>query len=245
MLFINWQIDFEKQIIIGSDSLELLNPQGQEISAEVNQFSYAIEILLNDKNGEKVAFIFDTGSNGALLCDHDVLSKMAYQDSIFFLGGSSYGLSGKTSRDTTKVNVTDDLIIGSVEFPTAYINASENALELIGNKILSNYLVTFSWEEEKIWLEAYHQVESLKLFPYGTNYEEGFAMIDKLEVSAAQATGIKPGDTIISMNGEPIGSLKEAYCSARNSVKDSVLMQVISHGDTVEALFTVQDLKTY
>ncbi len=95
MRFINWQIDFEKQIIIGSDSLELLNPQGQEISAEVNQFSYAIEILLNDKNGEKVAFIFDTGSNGALLCDHDVLSKMAYQDSIFFWAALAMGLAAK------------------------------------------------------------------------------------------------------------------------------------------------------
>lgn len=245
MRFANWQIDFEQQMIISSDSLELLNPQGQEITGDVNQFTYAIEVLLNDKNGEPIEFIFDTGSSGALLCDLDVLSRMAYGDSIIFLGGSSFGLSGKTSRDTTIVYISDDLKTGSVDFPTSYISVRENALELLGNDILRNYLVTISWDQEKIWLKPYRPVETLTLFPYGASYDEGYAVIDEIEVNASQASGIKPGDTIIAMNGEAIGSLKEAYCSARNSVKDSVQLQVMSHGDTVEVLFTAQELKAF
>ena len=245
MRFANWQIDYKRQMIICSDSLELLNPQGKEVTADVNQFSYAIAVLLDDKDGEPVEFIFDTGSSGSLLCDTNVLSKMTYQDSIIFLGGSSFGLSGKTTRDTTIVYIKDDLKIGSVDLPTSYINVRENALELLGNHILRNYLVTISWEEEKIWLKPYKQVEILDLFPYGTSFDEGFAVIDEIEVNAAQASGIRPGDVIVSMNGTPIGSSEEAYCSARQNVKDSVHLQVLSQDDTLKVIFTTQDLTTF
>jgi len=66
--------------------------------------------------------------------------------------------------------------------------------------------------------------------------------MDKLEVVAAQATGIEPGDTIIAVNGKLIGQSQEAYCIARQHLKDSVQMQIMSRGDTLSVLFTAQDL---
>jgi hypothetical protein len=223
----NWQVDYENQIIRFSDKLDKLDVKGDKVALKINKFTFEPEVALQVNDTTPIYFTFDTGNAGGILADKETFEQIKFQNKFLFSGGKATGLSAtnkKEFRDSTVYKLSDQLKLSTIKLdPTIIDYETPKALNLLGNKVLENYLVTISWSENAVWLK---KIRTLKPSLFNFQYHK---MGDKWLITAIEKNlrfrfNVQPGDEILEINGVTVN--KQNMCT---TFPENTIFTVQSH----------------
>ena len=217
----NWQVDYENQIITFSDKLDKLAVKGDKVALKINKFSFEPQVALHVNDTTPVYFTFDTGNAGGILSDKETFEQIKFQNKFLFSGGKATGLSAtnkKEFRDSTVYKLSDQLKLGTIKLDTTIIDyETPKALNLLGNKVLENYLVTISWSENAVWLKKIRTSKpSLLNFQYHKMGDKW--LITAIEKNLRSRFNVKPGDEILEINGVTVNKQNRCTTFPENTI---------------------------
>jgi hypothetical protein len=217
----NWQIDYENQIIRFSDKLDKLAVKGDKVALKINKFTFEPQVALHVNDTTPVYFTFDTGNAGGILADKETFEQIKFQNKFLFSGGKATGLSAtnkKEFRDSTVYKLSDQLKLGTLKLdPTIIDYETPKALNLLGNKVLENYLVTISWSENAVWLK---KIKTLKpsLFNFQYHKMGDKWLITAIEKNLRSRFNVQPGDEILEINGVTVNKQNRCTTFPENTI---------------------------
>ena len=217
----NWQVDYENQIITFSDKLDKLAVKGDKVALKINKFSFEPQVALHVNDTTPVYFTFDTGNAGGILSDKETFEQIKFQNKFLFSGGKATGLSAtnkKEFRDSTVYKLSDQLKLGTIKLDTTIIDyETPKALNLLGNKVLENYLVTISWSENAVWLKKIRTSKpSLLNFQYHKMGDKW--LITAIEKNLRSRFNVQPGDEILEINGVTVNKQNRCTTFPENTI---------------------------
>jgi hypothetical protein len=217
----NWQVDYENQIITFSDKLDKLDVKGDKVALKINKFTFEPEVALHVNDTTPVYFTFDTGNAGGILADKETFEQIKFQNKFLFSGGKATGLSGKNKkefRDSTVYKLSDQLKLGTIKFdPTIIDYETPKALNLLGNKVLENYLVTISWSENAVWLKKI-RTSKPSLFNFQYHKMGDKWLITAIEKNLRSRFNVQPGDEILEINGVTVNKQNRCTTFPENTI---------------------------
>jgi hypothetical protein len=217
----NWQVDYENQIITFSDKLDKLAVKGDKVALKINKFSFEPQVALHVNDTTPVYFTFDTGNAGGILSDKETFEQIKFQNKFLFSGGKATGLSAtnkKEFRDSTVYKLSDQLKLGTLKLdPTIIDYETPKALNLLGNKVLENYLVTISWSENAVWLKKIRTSKpSLLNFQYHKMGDKW--LITEIEKNLRSRFNVQPGDEILEIDGVTVNKQNRCTTFPENTI---------------------------
>jgi hypothetical protein len=217
----NWQVDYENQIITFSDKLDKLAVKGDKVALKINKFSFEPQVALHVNDTTPVYFTFDTGNAGGILSDKETFEQIKFQNKFLFSGGKATGLSAtnkKEFRDSTVYKLSDQLKLGTIKLDTTIIDyETPKALNLLGNKVLENYLVTISWSENAVWLKKIRTSKpSLLNFQYHKMGDKW--LITEIEKNLRSRFNVQPGDEILEIDGVTVNKQNRCTTFPENTI---------------------------
>lgn len=217
----NWQVDYENQIITFSDKLDKLDVKGDKVALKINKFTFEPEVALHVNDTTPVYFTFDTGNAGGILADKETFEQIKFQNKFLFSGGKATGLSAtnkKEFRDSTVYKLSDQLKLGTIKLdPTIIDYETPKALNLLGNKVLENYLVTISWSENAVWLKKI-RTSKPSLFNFQYHKMGDKWLITAIEKNLRSRFNVQPGDEILEINGVTVNKQNRCTTFPENTI---------------------------
>jgi hypothetical protein len=210
----NWQVDYENQTIMFSDKLDKLDVKGDKVALKINKFTFEPQVAIQVNDTTPIYFTFDTGNAGSILADKETFEQIEFKKYFKFSGGKNTGLAAtnkKEFRDSTVFKLSDQLKLGPIKLdPTIIDYKTPKALNLLGNKVLENYLVTISWSENAVWLK---KIKTSKPTLFNFQYHK---IGDKWQITAIEKNlqtrfNLQPGDEILEINN--VTTNKQNMCT--------------------------------
>lgn len=253
MRHLDWQIDFEKSVIIVSDEInkDSISPNALKFKLSENSFGHQLRIPIKlSESGQIISPLVDLGSNSNL----SIEEKYIIEDSLSFDSKRYYGSGASGLGDAEdekfegRVYLIDTLsFVGSGHsinnFP---ITAESSSLNLLGLGFLKNYKTTISWKDDLLLLEPNDSVQNFigKTAGMGTRFVKKHKkiMISSLtEDSPATKSNLSIGDEILSVNGLSVLNEQE-YCDMLHTISgiDTILVEVKRH-DTISNVQIIKE----
>lgn len=193
------------------------------ITVEDTKPYYVAEVKINDTTSISAKLMVDTGASHGLFLDPESNSKIVVpQKNIASVIGRGLGglITGRTARINSLrigryeiidmiANFPDPLSIkDTLRLGRVYRNGS------IGGEVLSRFQVVFDFPREKIYLRAksgyrkksFYNMSGLTVKADGQRLRD-FEITDVRQNSAGYLAGIKAGDKIIAINGNPTSEM--------------------------------------
>ncbi|HEV2471539.1 MAG TPA: PDZ domain-containing protein, partial [Chthonomonadales bacterium] len=161
--------------------------------------------------GQNLSFLLDTGFGGYVLVPHDaaIQSGLLTGDTPA-IATVDYSLSHQFRSQKI---VAQGLSIGQIDLSGKVVQVdyrsreADGALGIIGNRLLQNYHVVLDYPHKLLWLERTNTAEepddaarpSLGIIL--DDHSSDVRVESVSENSPARRAGIRPGDTILSING--------------------------------------------
>ena len=217
----NWQIDYENQTITFSDKLDKLDVKGNKVGLKINSFTYEPQVALYVNDKTPIYFTFDTGNAGNILADKGTFEQIEYKKYFKFSGGKNTGLAAtnkKEFRDSTVYKLSDQLKLGTLKLdPTIIEYDTPKSLNLLGNEVLENYLVTISWSENAVWLKKI-KTSKTSLFNFEYHKIGDKWLITQIEKKLQARFNVQPGDEILEINGLDINTQNMCTTFPENTI---------------------------
>jgi len=168
--------------------------------------------------GHLGTFAVDTGNSSSLVVQHVWSDAVGLTDRMknglamtsFGDGGESRNLASRMDR----LSLGGNTIIGFVGRYTqdkkgAFASISEAGN--IGNEILPNFIVTFDYAREQMWLEPRPGFRPLPFSRSGMSLfkatPDAFTVVNMVPGGPAESAGLKKGDVITAIDGKPAKEL--------------------------------------
>ena len=120
--------------------------------------------------------------------------------------------------------MSDQLKLGAINLdPTIIDYKTPKALNLLGNKVLENYLVTISWSENAVWLKKV-KTSTPSLFNFQYHKIGDKWLISAIEKNCQSQYHVQPGDEILEINNVTIN--KQNMCT---TFPENTIFTVQSH----------------
>lgn len=241
-----WQIDYENQeILIAAhrDSLPYLDESIVIPFKTSGQGTPRIELQVDE-----VASIFpiiDSGSNSNMdvpveWFTKNYKSKAGQYYSAY--GAASAGIYGHR-LDSTYLAVLKGIRADSVLLEDQVVEFEENGGFAVGNKWLDQYVVSFDWVDNQLFLYPVdpNKLSDTKDFGFKPIYEDNQLKVGfVIHNSPADKAGMKVGDRIFFMNGIDCLSLNnDGFCTliVQKVFSDSAQLDILfeSEGTTKKA----------
>lgn len=155
--YCNWTIDYEKdEMVLSSDLSEGVKENSLSIPFK---YDNDLDILVDIKIGRaKISnIVIDYGSNGSISLPKRVFDflkeKQIITETFVEAGTKNSGLIGKPVKLEREYAYTDSLFIG--EKMHNDVEVREGVHALIGKKILSRYLITIDWDNQRLYFNDY------------------------------------------------------------------------------------------
>ena len=204
MRYCNWTIDYDKDEMIMSS----------EVSKDIKENSLSIpfkydndlDLLVDIRIGRaKISnIIIDYGSNGSVSFPKRILDflteKQIITETFVETGTKNSGLIGKPVEVNREYAFTDSLFIGEKVHNDVEVRTGVHAL--IGKKILSRYVVTIDWDDQKLYFNDYSvdlDVNETFGFALGVRGAEIYVQ-SVTENSDAYLKGLKPEMVVKKLN---------------------------------------------
>jgi hypothetical protein len=219
-----WQIDFEHRKITLADKIEAL--EGLENAVRIPfrpkplQYSPDVEVVLG--GGEKASLQFDTGATGFIsLLTPSLKSLVEAGKAVTWTARLDRFIEepGATGIETHYFVRIPSLELGSRVFENlavAVFNPSRSELMNRGNlglEFMKNFIVTFDWTSNTIWLTPIAGKEpkrNFRTFGFTYGYKDGAMRISSIYAgSPAEKAGLRIDTPILSINGKPVDRLTD------------------------------------
>jgi len=162
-------------------------------------------------------FLFDTGFGGHVtIANAPATESGILTEKTPRVEGGAYSLSRKFN--TAKIRAPY-LKIGEIDYAghavqVDFRNGGEQGLfGIVGNRFLQSYRVTLDYVRKKLWLERNDDPEDFDeierpSFGIALRMSASSYRVDKVTAkSPAHVAGIRPGDTLVAINGKPLAQL--------------------------------------
>ena len=181
-------------------------------------FSDDIPLVPATLEGHPGIFAIDTGNSGSLVVQHVWADKVGLSDRMKTgFAMSSFGAGGESRNWASRV---DMLALGGntiMGFVGRYTQDKKGAFSSIseagniGNEILPNFVVTFDYGHEQMWLEPRPDFKPLPFSRSGMSLSkatpDAFTIVNTVAGGPAESAGLKKGDVITTIDGKPAKAL--------------------------------------
>jgi len=240
-----WQIDYPNRKIVVTNNLNLLpgTVDGLKLPVVINKQGQPY-VMINI-NGTYQYMLLDTGcSSLIMLSEKDALRHTGTAKQASLLGAMIETHNGRV-RDTLYAFDANIGIQGTKlpHQPALYRKGAE--LNLLGNPIIKNYIVTLDFTDNSLYLKPIEDApvpDSWNHFGFTAEYDGACVVIGSLiEGSRAHKAGLVSGDEITAINGRKITCTD--YCDCRemlNNVLEAsadVTLTVLKNGKEMTMTF--------
>jgi hypothetical protein len=193
----NWTIDQARKKLSLSSDIDDVNRK-ESISLPFKndlQYNMFVDIQLGQTSIRNM--MIDYGSNGSIAFNKDIFYRLKENGLIgeTFLekGVQQTGIIGEPVSFNREITLSDIISINDVQLNNVELRTGKT--DLIGNKVLSRFMVTIDWDNKNLYLqEGQLNAETDKSFGFkiGFTEEKGFYVQSVLEKTAAHEQGIEP-----------------------------------------------------
>ena len=114
--------------------------------------------------------------------------------------------------------MSDQLKLGTLKLdPTIIEYDTPKSLNLLGNEVLENYLVTISWSENAVWLKKI-KTSKTSLFNFEYHKIGDKWLITQIEKKLQARFNVQPGDEILEINGLDINTQNMCTTFPENTI---------------------------
>lgn len=207
-----WNIDFEKKIIVLSKNIDDFNidESAIKIPLSINSRSHHLRTsILFGKNKKAHEVLVDIGNSGTLLMKEDLIIKDSLNaKSIIIAGEISSGLGkADVKNQIEKIYLIDSMLFNNTDYKISSIpiQTSTNALSLLGLGFFEQYKTTLSWKTKTLYLQPYKTEQNFIWETFGIKIEydddlEKVRISNVIEESAAFYAEIPINTEVISIN---------------------------------------------
>jgi predicted aspartyl protease len=182
-------------------------------------FTDDIPLVPATLEGHAGIFAIDTGNSGSLIVQHVWSDKVGLTDRMKNgLAMSSFGAGGESKNWASRM---DRLTLGGntiTDFVGRYTQDRKGAFSSIseagniGNEILPNFVVTFDYGHEQMWLEPRPGFRPVPFSRSGMSLSkavtpDAFTVVNTVAGGPAETAGLKKGDTVTAIDGRPAKTL--------------------------------------
>lgn len=142
-----WQIDYKKQVLRYSNSIENFPPKSTALELQMiprNTTNWGLNKIPVNINGVTDNFVFDTGSYGSFSANPIFLERIERTETTLE--------EKKTPKSTIRKFAIKQLLVDSIEFSDQVLQIEEGINLLIGNDFLEDFIVTIDWQSNKLYL---------------------------------------------------------------------------------------------
>lgn len=198
----NWTIDMQNKQLSFSNSP--MDTSGITVPFRTNlQYDVLVDLKLNDLILPSIKL--DYGSNGALSLSNELFDLLLEREDIdtFIVqkGLSQSGIIGTAVESNEKLSPIEAISLGELTFEN--IVAMSGSMELLGTKLLSNYLVSIDWDTHQLHFKA-NTKDSLMFRSFGASLayseEKGVYVQSIIEDSKASKMSIIPNLKVLKVN---------------------------------------------
>jgi hypothetical protein len=168
--------------------------------------------------GHPGTFAIDTGNSGSLVVQHVWSDKVDLSNRMKSgLAMTSFGAGGESRNWASRMNI---LTLGGnsiIGFVGRYTQDKKGAFAAIseagniGNEILPNFIVTFDYGHQQMWLEPRPGFKPQPFSRSGMSLSkqtpDAFTVVNTVANGPAENAGMKKGDVITAIDGTPARQL--------------------------------------
>ena len=221
-----WLIDNEQNTLTLASERSRLKPLKNEqavpfTTSKLDQVPYFI--LNIDGLVAKQKIELDLGSASAVTLNRKLVRNTQNHRVGYAVGGGSSGLFGKAKPDTTFTALVPKVEVGSVVLDAPQVvRFKRKGSSILGMAVLRNYNIVLDWGKQEFALaKVRNQVTSLTTKGFGITFEDGAFVVSALRHdSDAEKKGLKLGDKIVAINGQPYGDAAN-HCQAESEFNAS------------------------
>lgn len=175
-------------------------------------------------------FLMDTGANAAI----DISSPKVESDGLMqcvsktYAGNISYGVGGASKQLVARTDIVDfgghavPSLIGSLMQDKSGAGASKDRDGLVGGELFKHFTITFDYTGRRIWLKPNGQfsevpqqdMSGMKFEAHGEHFDTIIVAV-VIPGSVAELAGIKPGDQLVTVDGQSIEGMSLEDVKAR------------------------------
>jgi len=214
-----WQIDYPNRKIVVTNNIKTLYgvEKGTKLNVHLNKQNQPY-VMVNI-NGTFQYMMFDTGCSSLLMFSDKDAERYTATARIAKLAGSVVETHNGRVRDTMYA-FEANLDAGGIKInhkPALYRKGTN--LTLLGSPIIKNYIVTLDFKDNALYLQpikATPVTDGWEHFGFTLEYNGECVVIGALlQDSAAQKSGLLPGDEVVGVNGAKIAC--SGYCDCRET----------------------------
>lgn len=198
MRFCNWEIDpYQGKIKLYNTPYKTEN---EEVFSAPFRYNSQYDMIVDLKIGHLKAknIKIDYGSNGSLsipLSAFTSIKDAGVIDKTFtVIGQSQTGFLGEVRERVYELAYLDSISLGDCLFLD--VKTKSGGAGLLGNKLLSEYIVSIDWDKQMLYFKDNNAVERSNAtfgFGLGLNKEEDYVYVQSvIKESNAYAEGIRP-----------------------------------------------------
>ena len=222
------QIDYQNKKVILASHLDSIQVDSSALIwpfYTTAQGSPEVKIRVN---GELLGpLTVDTGSTSWIGAPQKPLAKVKEGGPVQIrrtFGSASTGLFGEAKSDSLYKTWIEDLTLpDSTSLPPGSVDFFGENRSLVGNAYLKQFVLTFDWQADRLFLEptGFSNAESLQTFGFSPSYRDGQFLVRFVwEGSQADQEGLRSGDRILFMNGmDFINMDAKVYCRYLRNAK--------------------------
>ncbi|RMG24622.1 MAG: PDZ domain-containing protein [Bacteroidetes bacterium] len=254
------RLDFDRQQIeVFTDGEYLPEPEAEVLEFELSRKIPVIyaELSLNERETVEGRFMLDTGAGAALILNSPFVQRLQLiQRTQPRYLQRSFGLSNQYME--SYMGRMAGIGLGSYYFsalPTKLsmafqgVESLEEIDGIIGNELLKKFNLTFDYRDQLIFIHPSRYFdEPLRVDCSGLKlqYDSTFTAIEVLDVIAASPAGeagLRPGDVLRELNGQPVQQLAlEAILDYLRREGEEVEVRIERQGKILTKRFTLKAL---
>jgi hypothetical protein len=193
----NWTIDQElKKVSLSNDVIDTVIKESIRIPFKEDfQYNIFLDIKISEATIKNV--LVDYGSNGSIALNDEIFSILKEKDivdkTLIEKGVKETGIIGEPIKFIDEITFPDVIKINGLKLNN--VEVKTGMTDLIGNKILSRFILTIDWDNKNLYLQEIKTPAKFNEsfgFRIGYSSETGVYIQSVVENSLAYNKGIRP-----------------------------------------------------
>jgi len=205
MRYCNWTINQDKKQLSLNNTIDSTTIKESISIPFKTDLQYNIFLNINVGKALVKSIRVDYGSNGSIALNKDIFNKLKENkliDNIYKEKGvQQTGIVGQPVDFTREITVSDSVKIGALYLKSVELKTGKT--NLIGNKILSRFIVTIDWNKKTLYLKEFQLKKATNEhlgFKIGYTNNKGYYIQSVLENSIAHKKGVKPNMKVLKID---------------------------------------------